>query len=159
MVDFHFQYFCLGLHSHGQKKLLEKIRDIFLFLKFYSRFFHLFRQWRDTSQNFVLYIIFFKGNNLPSIAKASPEFTADFESISTASYSLSLDLERLLSGSTFWLVTDWIHLAHNSFPHQQMMCSPLAQSSSSRNYFAFTSELSSCKISQIHDQPFRKPQH
>ena len=32
MVYFLFQCFCLGLHSYGQKKLLEKISDSFCFL-------------------------------------------------------------------------------------------------------------------------------
>ena len=41
---FLFYYFCLGLHSYEQKKLLEKTSDTFLFLRFYSHFFHLFLQ-------------------------------------------------------------------------------------------------------------------
>ena len=59
---FFFQYFCLGLHSYEQKKLLVKISDIYLFLRFCSHFFHLFRQWSNTPQNFVLCIVLFKEN-------------------------------------------------------------------------------------------------
>ena len=60
MVNFSHPNFCLG--SYEQKKLLEKISDIFLFLRFYSHFFHLFLQWSNTSQNIVLCFVPFKEN-------------------------------------------------------------------------------------------------
>ena len=90
--------------------------------------------------------------NLLSIAKASPEFTADFESISIASSSLYSDSEQLSSGSTFCLVTDWIHLARNSSLQSTdgvlTSGSQLStQSSDSRNSSTVTSELSPCKSS------------
>ena len=90
--------------------------------------------------------------NLLSIAKASPEFTADFESISIASSSLYSDSEQLSSGSTFYLVTDWIHLTRNSslqsidgvFTSGSQLST---QSSDSRNSSTVTSKLSPCKSS------------
>ena len=146
---FFFQYFCLGLHSYEQKKLLVKISDIYLFLRFCSHFFHLFRQWSNTPQNFVLCIVLFKENlqfvkQCQNLAWIHFWFWINSHCIFFIVLGYSEDLP---SGSTYWLVTDWIHLARNSalqLTHDLFTSGShvSTQSSNSRNSSTLTSELS-----------------
>ena len=108
-----------------------------------------------------------KNCNLLSIAKASPEFTAGFESIFIPSSTSSSKSKLLSSDSKFGLITDRIHSApviHNScFQSADNVFTTgsqvSTQASNSRKFSTVASEQSSCKAYQIDGQSFHQPQH